>query len=104
MLARPERDLASAHALVGDNRPWPRGTEWRDGAAFVSRRLPGYIGIGHGQAGYAQQPPQLRPGNSPFPGAQHEQEVIVAAAHDQRLNHIGWLDAAGSGSLSKAAY
>jgi hypothetical protein len=57
VLARPESDHAPAHALIGDHRPGRGRAERCDRAAFVSGRLPGRLGIGHGQAADAEQSP-----------------------------------------------
>src|SRR5579863_168411 len=104
MLACPEGDLAAAYTLIGDYRPVPDRSERRDRAAFVSGGLPGHLGVGHGQAADPQQLSELRPGDDPVAGHEHEQEVVRSPAHYERLDHVGGRHAAGLGRLGQAPY
>ena len=83
VLARPKGDLASAQALsaiTGQGRTDPRGV-------MVPRSYPvscrATSASGMDNQADTQQSTQLRPGDSTVAGHEHEQEVILAAAHHQ---------------------
>ena len=50
-----------------------------------------------------EQRAQLRPGDRPVPWHEHEEEVIVGAAHDDRLDDVGRRHAACDRGLGQAA-
>jgi hypothetical protein len=104
MLSGTQGDLTAEHALVGDHRPGRRSSERRDRAALIAGDLPGYRGVGHGQAADAEQGAQLGPGDGAVAGHKHENVVALAAPHHHRLHHIGRLDAAGLRGLGQAAH
>ena len=104
VLAGAEGDLAPGQPLVGDDRPAAGGAERRDGAALVpGRRLRGR-GVRHRQPADAEQRPELGPRDDPVARHEHEQEVVLAAPHDDGLHDVDRLDSTGRGRLREAAH
>ena len=85
----PIDTVVPAHPLVGDHRPRAQRAERRDRAALVAGDVRAVAASGIDSRLTPSSARSLGHEIVRSPGDQHEQEVVVAAAHDQRLDDAG---------------